>query len=185
MLKILCSRLAVKVIGQMTLPGSLCSPPPPSHPPPSAPRPSTAAFCASASPSFGFVFSFSLRLVLESMQMSPSPSPWSTPCHALPPYPPAPSLATAATMINIVLNDKQAKMCQGNNKPAKLIAFNRKARAKMPNKGWDKGTRGGLRQVKSKERSELLGQPVEYSCAGNRPRLSWILLTFRNVYICI
>lgn len=61
--------------------------------------------------------------VLEALLATPSPMP--TP----------PSLATAATMINIVLNDKQAKMCQGNNKPAKLIAFNRKARAKLPNKG--------------------------------------------------
>lgn len=34
-------------------------------------------------------------------------------------------------------------MCQGNNKPAKLIAFNRKARAKLANKGRDKGGRKG------------------------------------------
>lgn len=46
-------------------------------------------------------------------------------------------------MINIVLNDKQAKMCQGNNKPAKLIAFNRKAGKTGPGFGPATGNGNG------------------------------------------
>lgn len=62
-------------------------------------------------------------------------------------------------------------MCQGNNKPAKLIAFNRKARAKLPNNGTTAVGRGegqSPRQDKSVERRKFLGQLVEYSNAGSR-----------------
>lgn len=85
--------------------------------------------------------------------------------HSLPrprPAHAATAAAAAATMINIVLNDKQAKMCQGNNKPAKLIAFNRKARggAKLPSEA-GRGTGRGrqrLGEVKSEEQQQQQSQ---------------------------
>lgn len=98
----------------------------------------SVSFSVSACDSFWRVCKWAQAQVLEALLATPSPAP----------TPPGPRSLAAATMINIVLNDKQAKMCQGNNKPAKLIAFNRKARAKLPNKGRHKGGRkgGGARQ---------------------------------------